>query len=74
MAKVPLNRRVNAYGQHYPQQPQTGEKYEDLHEGYIHPSQITKNGGAILNFVKSLKQEIGIKLEVIPKTIHMQKN
>lgn len=54
MAKVPLNRRVNAYGQHYPQQPQTGERYEDLHEGYIHPSQITKNGGSILNFVKSL--------------------
>lgn len=50
MAKVPLNRRVNAYGQ----QPQNGEKYEDLHEGYIHPSQITKNGGAILGFVKNL--------------------
>ena len=58
MAKVPLNRRVNAYGQHYPQQPQTGERYEDLHEGYIHPSQITKNGGAILNFVKSLAASV----------------
>lgn len=58
MAKVPLNRRVNAYGQHYPQQPQTGERYEDLHEGYIHPSQITKNGGSILNFVKSLAASV----------------
>lgn len=55
MAKVPLNRKVNAYGQQpYYQQPQTGEKYEDLHEGYIHPSQITKNGGALLNFVKNI--------------------
>lgn len=55
MAKVPLNIRVNAYGQQpYYQQPQTGERYEDLHEGYIHPSQITKNGGAILGFVKNL--------------------
>lgn len=59
MAKVPLNRRVNAYGQQpYYQQPQTGEKYEDLHEGYIHPSQITKNGGALLNFVKSLAASV----------------
>lgn len=59
MAKVPLNRRVNAYGQQpYYQQPQTGERYEDLHEGYIHPSQITKNGGALLNFVKSLAASV----------------
>ena len=59
MAKVPLNRKVNAYGQqfHY-QPPQQVEKYEDLHEGYIHPSQITKNGGAILNFVKSLAASV----------------
>lgn len=54
MAKVPLNRKVNAYGQ----QPQTDERYEDLHEGYIHPSQITKNGGSILNFVKNLAKSV----------------
>ena len=61
MAKrVPLNPRVNAYGgyqQPYPNQPQ-GISYPDLHEGPIHPSQITKNGGAILNFVKSLASSI----------------
>ena len=59
MAKVPLNRKVNAYGQQpYYQQPRRDERYEDLHEGYIHPSQITKNGGAILNFIKNLAASV----------------
>lgn len=59
MAKVPLNRKVNAYGQQpYYQQSQTDERYEDLHEGYIHPSQITKNGVSILNFVKNLAASV----------------
>lgn len=61
MAKrIPMNPRVNAYGgyqQPYPNQQQ-GMSYADLHEGPIHPSQITKNGGAILNFVKSLASSI----------------
>ena len=59
MAKVPLNRKVNAYGQQpYYQNHKEVERYQDLHEGYIHPSQITKNGGALLNFVKSIAASV----------------
>ena len=59
MAKVPLNRKVNAYGQQpYYQNHTEVERYQDLHEGYIHPSQITKNGGALLNFVKSIAASV----------------
>ena len=60
MAKVPLNRKVNAYGQQqfYQQMPMQGMSYDDLHEGPIDPRQITKNGGALLNFVKSIAASV----------------
>lgn len=34
------------------------ERYEDLHEGYIHPSQITKNGTVLFNFINEMAREI----------------
>jgi hypothetical protein len=42
------------------QQPQQQQSlsYDDLHEGPIHPSEITKNGTALFNFVKGLAKEI----------------
>ena len=60
MAKrIPMNPRVNAYGGYQqPYQNPQGMSYDDLHEGPIHPSQITKNGGSILNFVKNLASSI----------------
>ena len=60
MAKVPLNPRVGAYGQHqgyYPPQPQ-GMSYEDLHEGQIDPRQITKNGGVLFSFVNAIARGV----------------
>lgn len=42
------------------QQPnqQTPMSYDDLHEGPIHASQITKNGSSLFNFIKELAKEI----------------
>lgn len=62
MAKIPLNRRVNAFARQSPQ-PQSIESYDDLHEGPIHPSQITKNGTALFNFINSLAREVSINEE-----------
>ena len=55
--RVQMNPRVGMRTYQQPQQP-IGMSYDDLHEGPIHPSQITKNGGALLNFVKGLAGEI----------------
>ena len=55
--RVQMNPRVAMRTYQQPQQP-IGMSYDDLHEGPIHPSQITKNGGALLNFVKGLAGEI----------------
>lgn len=62
MAKIPLNRRVNSYAHQVPQ-PRSIESYDDLHEGPIHPSQITKNGTALFNFINSLAREVSINEE-----------
>lgn len=59
MAKVPIHPKV---GMRTYQQPNYNsrdeERYEDLHEGYIHPSQITKNGTSLFNFINEMAREI----------------
>lgn len=59
MAKVPIHQKV---GMRTYQQPNYNshdvERYQDLHEGYIHPSQITKNGTALFNFINEMAREI----------------
>lgn len=57
MAKVPIHQKV---GMRTYQQPRSSdvERYQDLHQGYIHPSQITKNGTALFNFINEMAREI----------------
>lgn len=56
--RVPLNPKASAYygsprPVHYAEQ-----RYQDLRQGPIHPSQITKNGTALFNFVNGLAQMV----------------
>lgn len=57
MARIPLNPKVNVYkGPLRNNQPE--ERYEDLGEGPISPTQITKNGQSLFNFVNGLARII----------------
>lgn len=59
MAKVPIHPKVAMRTYQQPNyNPRDVERYEDLHEGYIHPSQITKNGTALFNFINEMAREI----------------
>ena len=53
MGKIPIQRKVNAYSR---LTPETVSDYSQLQEGPIHPSQITKNGHVLFNFVKGLAE------------------
>lgn len=55
--RVPMNPRVGMRTYQQPVQ-QNGMSYDDLHEGPIHPSQITKNGTSLFNFINGLAREI----------------
>jgi hypothetical protein len=53
MAKVPMQKKVSPYAYRHPTSDSVSD-YSELREGPIHPSQITKNGTALFNFVNGL--------------------
>lgn len=58
MGRVPMNPKVNVYNNSQYQQPKQIMSYDDLHEGPINPSQITKNGNVLFSFINNVARGV----------------
>ena len=58
MGRIPMNQKVNIYNNSQYQQPKQIMSYDDLHEGPINPSQITKNGNVLFSFINNVARGV----------------